>query len=449
MGAFVPDAHANGRFPESNQITFSPNEPDLVLLRVTFGLLISHDRGHTFDWVCEQSIGFSGAEDPMYTVTPSKTIVGTTFQGVTITKDQACGWSFFGGDLTQQVFIDLSANPADTKNIVVFASSYDKQDGDGGILFTSKLWETKDEATSFQQLGQPLDPALLGYTVDLTATDPNRIYVTAVREPGSPPPGKAVLLVSKNHGQSWEEEPVPLVDTERSVYVAAVDPKNPERVYLRTSNMVDKPTRLIVRDATDGGQPTQKVVFTGQGGLNGFALSLDGSKVWVGGPRDGVNVANTTDFTFQHKSDLDTGCLAVTEEGLWACSNECGGRDQNGQCRGGFIAGISKDEGATFEPRLHFCDIRGPLACSAQTNTNLRCNPLWPAQRALLGCGGDTDGGKPGDGGAFSDAGDFEELPPPKKDCGCHTTPAGPWGAFISVLGGAILFFRRRQKKKP
>ena len=43
LGAPSP-ARANGRFPESNQLVFSAQEPDLVLLRVTFGLLVSHDR---------------------------------------------------------------------------------------------------------------------------------------------------------------------------------------------------------------------------------------------------------------------------------------------------------------------------------------------------------------------------------------------------------------------
>ena len=40
----------------------SKGDPDLVILRVTFGLLVSHDRGKTFDWVCEQSINVTGGQ---------------------------------------------------------------------------------------------------------------------------------------------------------------------------------------------------------------------------------------------------------------------------------------------------------------------------------------------------------------------------------------------------
>jgi hypothetical protein len=433
--ASAPSALANGRFPESNQILFPPEDPDLVILRVTFGMLISHDRGKTFGWVCEQSIGYSGVEDPMYTVTPSKAIIGTTFQGLSITRDNACGWSFAGGDLDRQVFIDLTSNPNDSKNVVVYASSYDKQDDAGNILFTSKIWETKDEGQTFTQLGPAQDPSLLGYTVDLTKTDPDRLYVTAVREPGTQP--KGVLLVSKNHGATYTEEAVPLIDSERAVYIAAVDPTDPERVYLRTSAGVDKPTRLILREAgPDGGPPTQRTLHTAVGALPGFALTPDGSKVYIGGPKDGVKVASTQDFVFQQKSTLEVQCLAVTSEGLWACSNE----------RMGFIAGISTDEGATFQARLRFCDLGGPLGCGQGTATNDRCIPLWPAQKALIGCGGGFDGG--GDAG-FSDAGPgFTPTPPPPKNCDCHASPAGPWGAVVSVVGAAVALIRRARRRR-
>lgn len=435
--AGAPLARANGRFPESNQIVFADHDPDLVLLRVTFGLLVSHDRGKTFGWVCEQSIGFSGVEDPMYTVTPSNAIVGTTFQGLTITRDNACGWGFAGGDLDKQVFIDLTTNPKDKKDIVVFASSYDKQGEDGGIFFASKVWETKDEAQTFQQLGQALDPSLLGYTVDLTASDPNRLYLTAVRYPGQPN-AQGVLLVSKDHGQTWTEETVPLVDTERAVFVAAVDPNDAERVYLRTSNGVDKPTRLILREANgEGGPPTQRTLHTANGALMGFALSPDGSKVYIGGPKDGVKVASTTDFAFEQRANIETQCLAINADGLWACSNE----------RSGFIAGLSTDDGATFQPRLRFCDIGGPLAtCGPGTPTNALCTPGWPAQKSLLGCGG---GGGEGSDGGFTDAGGgFAPLPPPSGNCDCHASPAGPWGAVVSVAGAAVALLRRARRRK-
>jgi hypothetical protein len=420
--AWPSAARANGRFPESNQITFAAHDPDLVLLRVTFGLLVSHDRGATFHWVCEKSIGFSGVEDPMYAVTPSNGYVGTTFQGLTISRDRACSWAFAGGELDNQLFIDLAADPADPRHIVTFSSTYDSQDDAGNVRFRSRLWETRDEAHTFQPLGYDLDPTLLGHTVDLTRTDPDRIYITAVRDPGVAP--KGVLLTSKDRGANFEELAVPLLDTERAVFIAAVDPNDAERVYLRTSNsQTDRPGRLLLREpGVQGGPATVRTLFTSAGALLGFALSPDGSRVYVGGPFDGVQVASTSDFVFAKRSSVEVQCLALSPDGLWACSNEASG----------FVAGLSKDDGATFEPRLHFCDIQGPLGCAPGSPTHDHCTAEWPRQRTSLGCAAD----------AGRDAGGAPVAPAKDGGCSFRAGATGPWGAGGAALGAAVLALR-------
>lgn len=53
-------AHANGRFPASSAVVLVPDAPDFVIARVTFGLLVSRARGHSWGWVCERSVGFIG-----------------------------------------------------------------------------------------------------------------------------------------------------------------------------------------------------------------------------------------------------------------------------------------------------------------------------------------------------------------------------------------------------
>lgn len=432
-------ASANGRFPEANQLVFSEHDPDLVLLRVTFGILVSHDRGRTFDWICENAIGFTSNEDPMYTVTPSLAYAGSTYLGLAVSRDQGCNWSFAGGKLTEDgstsIFIDLSSNPNDAKNFVLFGSGYDGQQ-DGSVFFKSQLFETKDEAQTFQQLGQNLDPGLLGYTVDLTKTDPNRIYLTAVRDFGSQQ-RTSWLLTSKDHGATWTEQEIPLRGDELRAFIAAVDPNDAERVYLRTlANGADSPTRLIVRDAVDGGPATFRDVFSAAGPILGFALSPDGARVWAGA-RDGVHAAATTDFAFTKRSDQFTTCLAINGDGLWACSAE----------RSGFVLGLSKDEGATFESRLHFCDVRGPLACPASANQNATgniCPTLWQTQRGVLGCLADAGG----DASAPADAAPEARFVPGGGSCGCSTTPVAPWGAFVTVTGAALALLRRARRRR-
>ncbi|MDB4934188.1 MAG: BNR/Asp-box repeat domain protein [Labilithrix sp.] len=441
--AWPSEARANGRFPESNAIFFSQNDPNAVLLRTTFGLIDSRDRGKTWDWVCERSVGLAGVEDPMYSITPDGTIVSSTFQGLAVSHDRACNWAYIGGELKDLVFIDVASRPATPGTVVAFASSYDGQDDAGAIFFKSTLFETKDEGKTFTALGPGLDRTLLGETVDVTPSDPDRVYVSAVRNPGTQ--ASAFLLTSKDHGKTFVENKIALIEPERAAFIAAVDPLNADRLYVRTANAIDMPSRLLVSD--DAGK-TFRTVFTGKGSLAGFALSKDGTKVWVGGPIDGIRQASTTDFAFVQKSTIEVQCLAFADDGLWACSTE----------KSGFVVGLSKDEGATFETKMHFCDIRGPLDCPAGSTTHTECtlggttsmaSPPWPQQRAMLGCGGgDVDAGMIdsglGDGAATPAAPDEME-----GGGGCSVrapSSATPFAALLAGIGAAIALVRRRRR---
>jgi photosystem II stability/assembly factor-like uncharacterized protein len=439
---FTPDARANGRFPASNAIFFAPNDPDEIILRTTFGMVLSRDRGRTWDWVCERAIGLAGDEDPMFAVTPDGTVLASSFQGLAISRDRSCNYAFAGGILKDLVFIDLTSRPSTPGSVVAFASSYDGQDEAGAIYFRSTLFETTDEAKTFAPLGPSFDPTLLGETVDVTASDPDRIYVSAVRNPGTSV--TAFLLTSRDHGKTWEENPIPLVSEERAAFIAAVDPVNADRVYVRTSGPVDKPSRLLL--TVDAGK-TFKTVFTGRGPLPGFALTKDGAKVWVGGQMDGVQVASTADFVFTQRSKAEVSCLALASDGLWACSNE----------KSGFVVGLSNDEGATFEPKLHFCDIRGPLECAAGTTQHTECSlggtasnagPPWPPQRALLGCSGAaTPDAGAGDAGADAAVPDVTDARlEAGGGCSVRAPSPSPLAALLAGVAATIAFVRRRRR---
>ncbi|HSO31172.1 MAG TPA: hypothetical protein VLT33_01615 [Labilithrix sp.] len=438
LAATAGEARANGRFPETNALFFAPNDPDFVILRTTFGEIISRDHGKTWDWVCERSVGLAGVEDPMHAITPDGTLVSSTFQGLAVSHDRGCNFSFVGGDLKELVFIDLTSRPSTPGTVVAFASSYAGTDDAMAVFFKSTLFETTDQGRSFTALSAPFDPTLLGETVDVTESDPDRIYVSAVRNPGSAV--AAVFLTSKDHGKSFEENPIAMVGDERAAFIAGVDPTNANRVYVRTSNASDKPSRLLVTD--DAGK-SFRTIFTGTGPLAGFALSDDGKRVYVGGMKDGLRAASTTDFAWQLRSPIEIGCLKMNKDGLWACSTE----------KSGFVAGLSTDDGATFKPQLHFCDIRGPLDCPAGTTTNNECSlgvsanntAPWPSQRAVLGCSGPTlpEGGS-ADGGADA------ATPPGSGDgddggCAVRAPSASPFAALLAGLVATIALLRRRR----
>ncbi len=443
--AWPSAAHANGRFPQSNAIFFAPNDPNVVLLRTTFGLITSADRGKTWDWVCEQSVGLAGVEDPMYAVTPDGTMMSSTFQGLSVSHDKACNWSFVGGALDSLVFIDLASRPSTPGDVVAFASSYAGQDDAATIFFKSTLFETTDQGKTFAPLPAVFSQELLGETVDVTPSDPDRIYVSAVRDPDVNT--TAWLLTSIDHGKTFVEHQIPLVQTEHAAFIAAVDPVNADRLYVRTSNAVDQPSRLLVSD--DAGK-TFRTVFTAKGPLLGFALSNDGQKVYIGGPSDGLQAASTTDFAFTKKSTVEVQCLKLADDGLWTCSSE----------KSGFVVGLTKDEGATFEPKMHFCDIRGPLTCAPGTSTNVQCSlggpapdavPRWPGQRATLGCSASVpDGGPELDGSVNGPDGSMEPAAPPPMDggggCSVRAPSPTPVAALLAAIGASIALVRRRRR---
>jgi hypothetical protein len=446
--AWPSAAHANGRFPESSAIFFAPSDPNVVLLRTTFGLISSADRGKTWDWVCEQSVGLAGVEDPMYAVTPDGTMMSSTFQGLSVSRDKACNWSFVGGALDSLVFIDLASRPSTPGDVVAFSSSYAGQDDAATIFFKSTLFETTDQGKTFNALPATISQELLGETVDVTPSDPDRIYVSAVRDPDVNT--TAWLLTSTDHGKTFVEHQIPLVQTEHAAFIAAVDPINADRLYVRTSNAVDQPSRLLVSD--DAGK-TFRTVFTAKGPLLGFALSNDGQKVYVGGPADGLQAASTTDFAFTKKSSVEVQCLKLADDGLWTCSSE----------KSGFVVGLTKDEGATFEAKMHFCDIRGPLTCPAGTSTNVRCSlggtapdsvPPWPGQRATLGCSAsDVDAAVGPDGSANGADGGTNPADPDVTggggggSCSVRAPSPTPVFALLAALGASIALVRRRRRR--
>jgi hypothetical protein len=244
-----------------------------------------------------------------------------------------------------------------------------------------------------------------------------------------------------------------------------VDPSNIERVYVRSSGIVSGGTsRLTVIDNAST-TPTFTTVqifeveaaMSGEmtGELLGFALSPDGSKVYVGTKEDGLWMASSSDLKFTKKSSKVVQCLATRGNELWACSAAVSG----------FIAGVSTDDGATFTAKLPLIGaLSGPIACTpneagaackAEQNSS-ECGPAYKMFCEFYGCGvpeggtettpdggttGDAgDAGKGGGGGSSSSSSCAVSF---VGVCRCWGGPA--FAGSLAVLGVAM---RRRRKRK-
>jgi hypothetical protein len=472
--ASIPAA-ANGRFPASNQLVFSPTDPNVMVLRTSYGVLPSHDNGASWSFICEDALGFSSSatEDPSIGLTANNSLIAGVFSpgGLNVSPDVGCNWNCQGGPLQGLLVVDVAVRPDNPASAVALAGQYVTTDA-GSEQMPSQVFETTDNGMTWAAVGKALDPTVTPQTIDVSKTDPNRIYVSGARGFGSTK--TALLLVSTDKGNTWSEKVLPSMQynpaTEDTVFIGAIDPTNADRVYIRSSGqLTGGQSRLTIVDGASTASPTfttahifeVEASFAGEptGELLGLALSPDGSKVYVGTKEEGLWMASTSNFQFTQKSSKVIQCLATRGNELWACSAEVSG----------FILGVSTDDGVTFESKLPLLGaLTGPIACAAGANeagaacnaaqNASECGPAYQLFCSYYGCGipdGGTQGGSGGTGGTGSTGGtgDEEGKPPPSKSSSCDVSFGGicRCGGGAMVAAGfaiAAVAVRRRRRRR-
>jgi MYXO-CTERM domain-containing protein len=176
--------------------------------------------------------------------------------------------------------------------------------------------------------------------------------------------------------------------------------------------------------------------------LKGFALSPDGKTILVGGETDGVWRGASDMMQFEKVSSVGIQCLTWSQAAVYACGSEL--KDK-------FTVGRSTNQGETFEPLMHLSCVRGPLACSADTEVGKECPAVWPATAEILdqpscfngtggdgGAGGAPDAGGNGGGGSGDDSG----------GCGCRAAPTSGAAGFTGALLGLVAAARRTRRSR-
>jgi MYXO-CTERM domain-containing protein len=449
-------AVANGRYPASTAIALSTNvaDPDLVVVRTTYGLLVSRDGGGSWRWLCESALGVPAVsvEDPSVALTASDALVVGHTGGLEISHDDGCDFACVEGPLARQPIVDLAVRADDPHAVVALASSY--VFGDAGPAYDTRVWQSLDDGASWAQLGVPLDPAVAVTTIDVAPTDPGRLYVSGTRGYGSS--RSASLFVSANGGASWAERPLPFdAATEVQVFIGAIDPASADRVYLRSSGL----SRLFV--SSDAGRSFQ-IPLTLTGPMLGFAIAPDGSEVYAGSEEDGLFAAAiegaavaATDggLAFHKLSSIHVQCLATRGTDLWACSD----------AESGFAIGVS-NAGGPFVPKLRDAELAGPIACDEDPPGTLacgadasaaQCSGAFSALCATLdGCSEQSAGDAassvhPDAGTSLSDAATIAEASPAQRTpaCGCSTTAGHDASAGVAAGAIAIAVARRGRRR--
>jgi hypothetical protein len=427
--ALAPAALANGRFPATNQILTRPGRPSELALRTTFGLLRSSDAGATWDWVCEKAIGYSGTVDPPLAWHANGTLVAGLFDGLALTSEDACAWSQ-DPTVGKQVVVDVSLAEPSGGRLDALTGSYDPASPPGQPAYVSAIWTSDGAGRAWTQTSTRLPADVIVESFDRAAADSRRLYVTGESEAGGTRVG--VFLRSDDGGQTWTRRAFPFDATgERSLFLAAIDPLRAERLYVRTGGA--DAGRVLVSD--DAGESFRTIWSGAQ--PQGFALSPDGARVWVGSFRDGLSRAQTSDFAFATVNRTPIACLHSAGTSLYACSLDAYG----------FAAARSDDGGATFVPLLTLAKIRGPRACGEDAAANV-CLAEWPVVKATVGIEDPVDAGPL----PVFDAGSAR-TPDRPSTCGCEvagrpeTKSATDAGLFALASAALVARCRRRRAR--
>ncbi len=446
-------SYANGRFPSANQVAVHPHDPNTLLVRATFGLLISHEGGKNAHLVCDKIIGATSVVDPGIGYFDDGSIMVAAPAGLAVSHDNACSFPFIGGELANQRFIDVTVDRTNRSRALALSAAQ-LNDGTEKV----RIFESTDNGGTWSVIRDGLDKNAVVVTLDIAPSNPLRVYLSGNLVVNGALQG--FVARSDDGGRNFTYAKADFPNASQ-IYIAAVDPFDADLVYLRTYGTDAGPSHLIV--SQDGGQ-TFVIAKTINSNMSGFAISPDGSRIAVAGLQTGVSVgsrpapldAGTSDgglgMNFEQHSDLPMRCLGWAGDKLYGCGSGvpkgCGPGD------GQFFFGESTDEGRSWSTLIPLLsDILEPdPTCAAESPSKRICSVEFPATHALFECPYRVDAGPlPVDASTPADAG---PSVPPLDDCACGivggvpSTPVAAFGIGATVFGVGIVVARRRRRSR-
>jgi len=437
-------ARANGTFPAVSQLVADAGDPEHLVLRTTFGLLVTRDRGANWDWLCEAGAGYKDVEPPL-AVLPGGVILLGVPGGVSRSDATGCNFELAEG-IDADVY-DLARVPSEPDSAVAIS----------GTGTDAQLWRTTDGGKSFAAVGEVISD-FLPATVDVAATDADVIYASGLA--GT----MGAFLRSSDGGKTFTRFALPSTMSGRRPFIAAVDPRNADTVYVRFDVQGSSPLAVT----HDGGKSFVTPLTTTVS-LAGFALSPDGKTVIASNAYDGTFRADADTLEFEKVACSGPTCLSFSDAGLFGCGD---------QSLDGFIVGRSDDQGASFQRSVDLTCVRGPVTCDSGTSIGSLCPAAWPYVQSQLGAtecsppevqpntgclgdagagavgttGGADAGGKSGTGGGSSGGKGGSGSPNPgtgpSGNCSCRLPGTAPQDNVWAMALAAVLVTRLRRRQR-
>lgn len=401
----APDAHANGRFPNAEQLR--EIAPGSLVVSGTYGLLVSANE-QDFQFVCESALFGKTLQgswvDPLLEVLPDGTILSGSLNGLRVSRDRGCSFQSDWSLPHDPSFIPPDPNASGPSGTVVdLCPAYDANHGvlalttvtkADGTTLEHRLYRSTDGAKTWAMLGTPIPTSLVRVvlTVDVAPSDPTHIYVSGSST------GQSVVVTSEDSGSTWAPNTLTLDDNDGigGLFIAAISPSDPQRVYLRVNRQSQADDGSTTWDdsllVSDDGGATVRDVLRKQGALLGFALSPDGNTVLAGygdpvvapivanSDDVGLYAASTHDLDFSQKiPNFYVSCLRWAADGLFACAKE---NDPLGMdpTQTDFHVGVFRGNAAPsalsdFTPLVKLKDLRGPMPLASGMPSS--CEAEW------------------------------------------------------------------------
>ncbi len=447
VAALCGVAGANGRAPATSTIHFQRAHEDNIVAGLTFGLVVSHDGGATWHWMCEMAVGYGGLYDPPYAYSQTGAIFAPTFDGFKVNRS---GCRF---DATSSGTTFVSADTIGPDHAVYYAAS-DPSD--------VKIYKSTDDGMTFPTAASPGQLNDWWSSIVVAPSDPTRIYLTGYRLTSGQP--RSFLLFRSDDGGATfpvAMSKAELTTSENSeIKIVGVDKTNPDIVFAKITFEAGDTGESIYR-STNGGTSWTKIL-TKSDPCPMFSSDPCGLSFLLRG--DGTCVAATVDAGTVKSTDCETAaaptwtdlpgaphinCLVENEAGeVWACTHNY---DSPTLHSDGF--GIMKSVTlATWTGVLKFQDIADPLECERGTAQRDQCvesvdqmPSVWCCLVQQLGLGSTAIdcSAAPRSCGAVV-AADATVVTPPQGCCdtGGDRAPV----ALVFALGFGVLVVRPRRR---
>jgi uncharacterized protein (TIGR03382 family) len=443
VAAMSREAAANGRPPATSSINFRQGNDNEIAIGLTFGLVLSHDGGKTWSWMCEDAIGYKGMYDPHYAYSTTGALFASTFVGLKAMRNgctfdaTAAGTSFVSAETlgSDHAFFYAASDPGDASATPPTSPNF-------------KIFRSADDGMTFPMPSVPTATVTWWQTIVVAPSNPQIVYLSGYAYvPGATPDAGMVrehlLFHSINAGAAWTALSIAdlTLMPNSTIDVVGVENDNPANVYIRVE-LDDNTLSDSIYRSTNSGMSWGKIDHKATS-IPGFVVraatnSLGHHDLVVATQSLGSEVSHDNGATWTPlTSPPHITCLTENIAGeLWACTQNYGFNGAPSD-----DAGVMKTTDlAAWTKVLRYQDLTDAVTCAAGTPQQDSCVTQWCAVCAQLGCTPPASYSCP----AISEAPVM--TTPPKSGGGCCDAGSSGAGALALglVIGTVVLRPRRR-----